>query len=87
MATVSRLALEFLYFCLSFSSKEPFTNSYPAGTSQCPETPHNQHTPLSNKGLYCPSGGLAQSLEAGSVMKGSKSHTHPVQPSEENYGA
>lgn len=51
MKTIFQLALAFLYFCLSFSSKEPFTNPSLAGMSWCPKTLNNQHTPLNNKGL------------------------------------
>lgn len=77
MKTIFQLALAFLYFCLSLSSKEPFTSSYPAGMSWCPQTPNNQHTPLNNKRSYFPSLVLAQSLEVHSVMESSKTKEVP----------
>lgn len=84
MKTIFQLALAFLYFCLSFPSKEPFTSSYPAGMSWCPQTPSNQHTPLNNKGSYYPSQVLAQSLEAHSVLERSKTKELPKWSFEEN---
>lgn len=87
MKTVSHLALEFLYFCLSFASKETFTKSYPAGISQCSKTPNSQPTPLNDKAPYCPNPVLAQSLEANLAVEGSKSPKCPAQPAEDNYGA
>ena len=77
MKTIFQLALAFLYFCLSFSSKEPFTSSYPAGMSWCSQTPNNQCTPLNNKGSYFPSLVLAQSLEAHLVMERYKTKEVP----------
>lgn len=78
MKTVSHLALEFLYVCLSFSSKQTFTKSYSAGTSQCSKAPNSQPTPLNNKAPYCPYPVLAQSLEASLVMEGSESPKCPA---------
>lgn len=87
MKTIFQLALAFLYFCLSFSSKEPFTSSYSAGMSWCLQTPNNQHTPRNNKGSYFPSLVLPQSFETHSVMERSKTKKYPKWSFEENYDA